>query len=341
MNVFLIGGTNFIGPHVVRSLLAAGHQVMVFHRGKTIAHFDQPIQVLQGDRNQLRNFQKPIQHFAPDVVVDMIAYTQTDAQTVVDTLYGLCNRVVVISSQDVYRARDILWGLEKHVPDPTPLKEDAPLRSHYYPYRNTSFPRLPEDYDKILVEQTYLTAPEIQTTILRLPMVYGPGDPLHRFAAYLYRMERQRPVILLEETLAHWCSSYGYVENVAQAIVLAVSRSLGENTIFNISDVEPLNEQERLSLVGQVCGWQGRIVTLHRDAIPEAAQLPLNFCQDWVTDSSRIRQELGYRGAVSRLEAIQRTVSWQRSHMPPNLEQSASAMALLDEAVEDTLMHTM
>ncbi|CDN10339.1 hypothetical protein RintRC_7377 [Richelia intracellularis] len=36
MKVLVIGGTNFIGPHVVRYLLAFGHSV-IFHWGKTIA----------------------------------------------------------------------------------------------------------------------------------------------------------------------------------------------------------------------------------------------------------------------------------------------------------------
>ena len=338
MNVFLIGGTNFIGPHVVRYLLTAGHSVMVFHRGQTLADFDESVRVLRGARANLRDFRAPIQQFAPDVVVDMIGYTETDAQTVIDTLRGLCARVVVISSQDVYRARDILWGLERGEPDPTPLNEDAPLRSRYYPYRNTEFPGLPEDYDKILVERTYLSAPELQATILRLPMVYGPGDPLYRFAAYLHRMEQQRPVILLEETLAHWRSSYGYVENVAWGIALAVNHPLPKNAVFNLSETEPLNEQERLRLIGQVSGWPGKVATIHRAALPESCQLPFNLTQDWVTDSSRIRQGLGYQEPVSRSEALQLTLTWQRSHMPTDLSQSASAMTLLDEALEDELI---
>ena len=37
MKVLVIGGTNFIGPHVVRQLIERGHEVAVFHRGETKA----------------------------------------------------------------------------------------------------------------------------------------------------------------------------------------------------------------------------------------------------------------------------------------------------------------
>ena len=37
MRVLVIGGTGFIGPYVVRRLVAQGHDVAVFHRGRTQA----------------------------------------------------------------------------------------------------------------------------------------------------------------------------------------------------------------------------------------------------------------------------------------------------------------
>lgn len=37
MRILIIGGTNFIGPPVVCQLGAMGHEVTVFHRGKTKA----------------------------------------------------------------------------------------------------------------------------------------------------------------------------------------------------------------------------------------------------------------------------------------------------------------
>ena len=38
MRVLILGGTGFIGPHMVRALQANGHEVSLFNRGRTNTH---------------------------------------------------------------------------------------------------------------------------------------------------------------------------------------------------------------------------------------------------------------------------------------------------------------
>ncbi|MEO0988970.1 MAG: NAD-dependent epimerase/dehydratase family protein, partial [Cyanobacteria bacterium J06639_14] len=235
MNILVIGGTNFIGPYVIRQLSEQGHQVTVFHRGQTQADLPASVQHLYGDRAQLHHHRDAFYKLAPEVVLDMIAYTQAEAEAVVELFKGHARRTVVISSQDVYRARDIVWQVETGVLDPVPLTEDSPLRSQLYPYRDLPEVRgsMPADYEKILVEQTYQSEPDLPTTVLRLPMVYGPGDYRRRPQAYLKRMADHRPAIVLETSLAHWHGSYGYINNVADAIALAVIDQRAAGRVYN------------------------------------------------------------------------------------------------------------
>lgn len=199
MKVLVIGGTNFIGPYVVRQLVEMGHEVIVFHRGETKVDLPQEVKLIQGDRYNLLEYKREFQKLAPQVVLDMIPYTAKDAQGVVDTFQDIAQRVVAISSQDVYRARDIIWQRETGIIDPVPLTEDSPLRSQLYPYRGLSDDPFAHDYDKIPVEQVLMNASNLPATILRLPMVYGVGDNWHRLYPYLKRMDDQRPAIVLEE----------------------------------------------------------------------------------------------------------------------------------------------
>ncbi|MGD9140210.1 MAG: NAD-dependent dehydratase, partial [bacterium] len=53
MRVLIIGGTRFMGPRVVARLACEGHEVTVFHRGKTTAELPQGVQEVVGDRNRL------------------------------------------------------------------------------------------------------------------------------------------------------------------------------------------------------------------------------------------------------------------------------------------------
>ena len=53
MRVLVLGGTGFIGPHIVRRPLAHGHHVTVFCRGSTVADLPDGVRVLVGDRKHL------------------------------------------------------------------------------------------------------------------------------------------------------------------------------------------------------------------------------------------------------------------------------------------------
>ena len=340
MNILVIGGTNFIGPFVVRQLVEQGHQVAVFHRGKTQADLPPTVQHIYGDRAQLSTYQDTLHKLSPEIVLDMIAYTETDAQAVVNLFKGYARRVVVISSQDVYRAYDILRQIETGILDPTPLTEASPLRSQLYPYENLPEVQrsLPADYDKILVEQTYRSNPELPATVLRLPMVYGPGDYRHRFQAYLKRMDDRRPAIVLETSIANWRGCYGYVENVADAIALAVTDERAAGQIYNIAESESLSEADLIKAIGQQAGWDGQVVSIPAAHMPESWPMQLNAEQHWATDSTRIRQELGFVEKISREDALQHTIAWERTTDQDNLSHHPT---LLEYAVEDELLRSL
>ncbi|MBW4558847.1 MAG: NAD-dependent epimerase/dehydratase family protein [Trichormus sp. ATA11-4-KO1] len=338
MKILVIGGTNFIGPHVVRHLSNMGHQVTIFHRGKTTAKLPPDVQQIIGDRTHLANFKTEFEQISPQVVLDMIAYTEQDALTLMDTFKGIAQRVVAISSIDVYRAYDVLLGKASSVV-PVPLTENSPLRQQFYPFReNASRPiNVPVDYEKILVERVVMADRDLPGTIVRLPMVYGANDPLHRLFPYLQRMDEHRPVIVLAESVARWRGAYGYVENVAYAIALAVTNQRASDRIYHIADTEILSEVQRLTRVAQIAGWEGKIMTANKEQLPAQWKLMLNTEQDWFVDTTRIRQELGYSEVVSLEAALRRTIDWQRAY-PPQEPEEFTAPWLLDYTIEDAIL---
>ena len=89
MKVLVLGGTTSIGPALVRRLVAWGHDVAIFHRGRTRAQLPSSVKELIGDRHRLEESRDDFREFAPDVVVDMIAFTEADARGLVETFRGL------------------------------------------------------------------------------------------------------------------------------------------------------------------------------------------------------------------------------------------------------------
>lgn len=277
--------------------------------------------------------------FAPDVVLDMIASTELDGKTLVDLFRGMARRVVNISSSDVYRAYDRFRRVDPGPPDPTPLTEDSPLRDWLFPYRDKA--QGPSDfafnYEKILMERAVMSAPDLPATVLRLPMVYGPGDYQHRLFPYLKRMDDKRPAILLSEGMAAWRGLRGYVEDMGEAIALCVVKEQAAERVYNVAEGENLTEVEWVGRIAQAAGWRGEIVTLPHEGLPPHLRHNYDTSQHWSLDSSRIREELGYSELTPAEEAMQRSVAWERANPPKELDPAKFNYIVEDAVIASAL----
>ena len=334
MRILIIGGTGFIGPWVVRRLVGEGHSVALFHRGQTVADLPPVVSHINGDRRNLSAFASEFRRFTPDVVLDMFPFAESEVALVMRTFRGLSRRVVAVSSMDVYRTYGRFLRLEGGPPDLEPFVEDAPLRTTLYPYR--TFAQQPSDlaynYEKILVERVVMGDAKLPGTVLRLPQVYGPGDPQHRLFEFLKRMTDGRPVILLEEGRAQWRWTRGYVENVAAAIALAVTDDRAAGRIYNVGDTAAFTELEWIGRVGGIVGWKGAIEVVSRAMLPEHLVLPYDWRHHLAADTARIRKELSYDESVSVDEGLRRTVAWENAHPPKQIDQSRFDYAAEDAA---------
>jgi len=333
MRVLVIGGTRFIGLAAVTRLDRMGHEVTVFHRGETESTDLPDIPHLHGDRHRLADVANDIKRCAPDVVLDTVAYTERDAHTTMAALAGMARRIVVLSSMDVYRAYGRLKWLEPGPPDDVPLTEDAPLRASRYPDRDAG--AFAQDYDNILVERVVMSDPALPGSVLRLPLVYGPHDYHHRLFPYIKRMDDGRSVILLDDRLARWRASWGYVENVAAAIALAVTDERATGRVYNVAEAPAMSEAEWVRAIGRAADWTGDVVEIAHDHLPVVLRGwgNANMEHQWFTDTTRIRAELGYTEPVSRDEALRRTVAWERANPPTDIPPT-----LFDYAAEDAVL---
>jgi nucleoside-diphosphate-sugar epimerase len=321
MRVLVIGASGFIGPHVVTQLLQRGCDVAALSHATSQASLPQGITRISGDRNRIAEVRDDIAQFNPDVVVDIILSSGRQATELMARMCGIAKRVVAISSADVYRACGILHGFETGSLQQVPLTEDSELRTkrEVYPPQliqqlKQIFGWVDDEYDKIQVEETVLGDPSLPGTVLRLPMVYGPGDRLHRFRPYLKRMDDRRPAILLQEDAARWHAPRGYVENVAAAITLATLDGRATGRIYNVAEQPAFSEEEWANKIAAVVGWSGKIVKLPKEKLPVHLQVTYRSEQDWVVSSERIRRELGYTEPVAERTALERTIAWERAN---------------------------
>ena len=325
MRILVIGGNGFIGSPLVRELLGSGHEVAVFHRRSDVALARLwGREQIRGDRNRLSDYEGQLRRFSPGVIVDLILSSGEQARQLVETAHEIARRVIAISSMDVYRAWGVMHEVEPGLDrNPSPLMEDSPTPRHAKAHppetvkmlQNT-FTWLDEHDDKIAVEEAIRGDPAVSWTVLRLPMVYGPGDPLHRFFPLLKRVTDGRSSILLSEDLAGWRGPRGYVENVAHAIAVVATSDQAAGRIYNICEEPSLSELAWQSKIAKQMNWHGKFVLLPSGQTPKHLLQPGNAAQHVVASSERIRTELGYEDVVEIEEAIRRTIAWEQRNPP-------------------------
>lgn len=287
MRTLLVGGTGFIGPYVARELHDRGHDVTLFHRGEhesdllpNVRHFRSAQAAMP-----VLNFPGDLLRVQFEVVIHMIPMGEADARAAVQNFTGRSQRLVLLSSGDVYRAYGRFTGIEPGLVEEGLLTEDSPLRSTLYPYRSAA--KSPDElnyyYEKILVERQALHQTQLPVTILRLPKVYGPGGNANLATIYGYRDHPD------------WRWTHGYVENVAAAIVLAALHPAAANRIYNVGEAYTPTLGERLQHLPP-----------STFAIVDAKSY--DFRHNIAYDTTRIRKELGYTEPVSYEEGLRRTL---------------------------------
>lgn len=89
MKILILGGTRLTGPFTIRYLVEQGHQVTIFHRGKHQVDLPSAVHRIVGERCNLEEFTTEFRQQAPDVVLDMLAFTRGDAEMLMHVFKGI------------------------------------------------------------------------------------------------------------------------------------------------------------------------------------------------------------------------------------------------------------
>jgi 2'-hydroxyisoflavone reductase len=180
MRILIIGGTAFVGRYIAQAASDRGHDLTLFHRGKTGADLFPQATHLSGDRDEDLS---ALAEGSWDATIDVCAYFPRQVRSLAAALNGRGGRYVFISSVSAYSPA-VAPGFD----------ESAPLADIGDPDATEV---TEENYGGLKVA-CELAGSELfgpQTTIIRPTYVIGPHDASYRFTWWVDRITRGGTVL--------------------------------------------------------------------------------------------------------------------------------------------------
>jgi nucleoside-diphosphate-sugar epimerase len=300
----VVGGTGPTGPFIVDGLRERGYRVAILHRGAHEApEIPDDVEHIHTD---------PFSHDAlrgalGERCFELAVVTYGRLRMIAKLLVGRVGRLVSVGGAPAYRG---FMDPEAFSPPgmPVPVREDAARVSDARESRKGL--AIARSEDALL--DAHPTA-----THFRYPYVYGPRQLMPREWCIVRRMRDRRPFVVLPDGGLTLCT-FGYAENLAHAILLAVDQpGASAGQVYNCGDEEVLSLRQVVEVIAGALSWQGEIVSLPWSiALPARPLVMQPATTHRVLDLAKLRGELGYRDKVAPREALSRTARWLLANPP-------------------------
>lgn len=178
LRMLILGGTGYIGPHLVKHAVARGHHVTIFTRGRRDPDLPDSIERLTGDRNgQLQ----ALEGKTWDVVIDDSATNPDWVRQSTELLRGKVGRYLFTSSTGVFYPY-LKRGLDETAPVMTELKDPSDGSAKF-------------GTDKAKCEAQVMSVFGDHGVVVRPSYIVGPGDTSNRFPYWPQRLARGGEVL--------------------------------------------------------------------------------------------------------------------------------------------------
>ncbi len=184
MNILVLGGTVFVGRHIVEKALLLGHKVSVFHRGQSGNDLFPEAEHIHGDRDGGLD---ALGDRKWDWVIDTCGYVPRVVQQSCDHLKDRCDTYLFISTISVYAD----WsqpGLDERSELAT-LKDESVEEVNGDTYGGL----------KVLCEKAVQKTFGGRALIVRPGMIVGPYDRTDRFTYWFQRAAKGGRMLSLSE----------------------------------------------------------------------------------------------------------------------------------------------
>lgn len=264
MRLLVIGGSVFLGRHLVSSALSAGHQVTTLNRGTHDLAEQVNVERLRADR------EKDLSVLAGrtfDVVVDTCGYHPETVRRSLNVLAGSVGTYVFISTVSVYGDFSDIG-----------INEEDPLR-YTQPGEEGDYGSLKADCEKVVTE----LMPEC-SLIIRPGLMAGPYDPTDRITYWPARFARGGNILVpfRLDTLIQFIDARDLA-----SWVISLAETQARGTYIATGPEGRLSLGDFLDVCDQVAGAGGQIVRVEDAVLEKAGVTPFSELPLWIPAANR------------------------------------------------------
>jgi 2'-hydroxyisoflavone reductase len=257
VKILVIGGTSFVGRHIVQRAVERGHDVTLFNRGKTAPDGLPETTFIKGDRN---GDLSELDEGEWDATVDVNAYVHRQVRTLHEKLGERAGHYTFISTISVYGEDLPQSGFTEDAPLLEPAWDDTLTMEKYGEL-------------KVACEQVAREYAGDRLLIVRPGYVIGPYDPTNRFTYWVERVAAGGPMVGPDEDQPLQCIDG---RDLAAMTVGCVERAVVDTVHVTAPDEAP-SFRKVLDQIAWGVGKESPDVTW----IGPRDELPLSEPADW------------------------------------------------------------
>lgn len=321
MRMLIVGGTRFIGRHLLEKALQRGDQVSVFHRGSTpLPEQFAGVKEIIGDRKQIDQLRQAVAHDY-DAIIDTVIYSPDEAAQAVDLFSGRTGHYVMISTGNVYKLDRL----------PGPYRESDPLEDD---------PQFSYGYNKRCAEDVLFTAyreRQFPAVSLRMPSIYGPWDYQAREWYFIKRLLDGRTRFLLPDA-GLGVFHREYAGNIADQLLCLIATPQSRGEAYNAGHLHFQTCAGLVRMAAKCLGREVELFTLPRAEMPWSIALSPGLIYYQTTEKLAT---IGYAEQVDLIAGWERTFEfYQANPIVDWLFQQRSEVDLFDYVREDELIRS-
>jgi nucleoside-diphosphate-sugar epimerase len=325
MKALVLGGSVFVGRHLVTALVAGGHEVAVLNRGVTPAQVPAGVEQLRADRTDAAQMREALGGRDWDAVFDVSGFVMasggSDVTGLIDLLDGHVGAYVYVSS---------IMAYDQSLAGRFPWTEDMPTN-----------PEGPAGYGgfKAFSEAAMLerhAATGFPAVVARPAAIYGPDNNIYDMETPMFlRLLHGRPILVPHGGLV--VGSYGHVDDLCDALVVMAQQPRAHGEVFNVTG-ESLSVNHYIRLLADITGSEPDVrfvpdadfaVLTQQGMAPLCSHL-FKVRHHAMITSAKLTELLGWQPRYDTLAGHRHTYEWFL----------AQGWATLDHALGDTTWKT-